>query len=262
MDDMNPPDSNYHGLKASTWDLHRGDTSTWTDRAWYLDIVRRFGQPVLDVGCGTGRILLDFLAQGIDIDGLDNSPEMLDLCRRKAAQLGLSPTIYQHSMEEAELPRQYRTILIPSSSLQLIPDAAIAARSVRRFFDHLETGGALVTAFGFDWREGEELDPGWKLAFEKTRPEDGAIVRRWTHEWRDPQKQLWHEESRYEVELNGKVITTEHTKRSPDGRWYTQAQAAQMFREAGFSRVELFRGFTHEPAAEADRLFCVLAVKG
>lgn len=35
--------------------------------------------------CGTGRLLLDYLAQGIDIDGVDNSPEMLALCRPDAA---------------------------------------------------------------------------------------------------------------------------------------------------------------------------------
>src|SRR5437016_1597312 len=96
----------YRGLKASTWDLSRGDTSSWTDRAYYLDVARKFGDPVLDVGCGTGRILLDFLAQAIDIDGVDNSPEMLDICRDKARQAGLSPTLYQQHMESLDLPRR------------------------------------------------------------------------------------------------------------------------------------------------------------
>lgn len=109
-------DYEYKGLVAQAWDLLRGDTSRWPDRFYYLDLIKNYGQPVLDVGCGTGRILLDYLAQGIDIDGVDNSPEMLKLCREKSAKAGLRPDLFFQPVEELELPRKYRTILIPSSS--------------------------------------------------------------------------------------------------------------------------------------------------
>jgi cyclopropane fatty-acyl-phospholipid synthase-like methyltransferase len=62
---------------------------------------------VLDIGCGTGRLLLDYLAQGIDVDGVDNSPEMLARCRAKAQALGLTPRLYEQSMETLALPRAH-----------------------------------------------------------------------------------------------------------------------------------------------------------
>ena len=251
----------YFGLLASTWDVWRDNTAGWSDRNLFLDIVRQYGQPVLDIGCGTGRIILDFLALGIEIEGVDNSPEMLAVCRDHAQKLRLSPTLHQQRMETLDLPRKYRTILAPSSALQLVTDAEAARETLQRFFLHLESGGAFITPFAFAWHEGEPLDTGWELLFEKPRPLDGALVRSWTREWRELQRQWWHTEQRFEVVLNGKVIESDFQRRSPEGRWYSQAQAEQLFRDVGFANVELLHDFTHEPARPDDKLFCVLGVK-
>lgn len=82
---MNTPlddqDYEYRGLLAQTWDLFRGDTSQWPDRLFYREFISQHGGRMLDVGCGTGRLLLDYLMDGVDIEGVDNSPEMLTLCR-------------------------------------------------------------------------------------------------------------------------------------------------------------------------------------
>ena len=116
---MTTPNYEYYGLMVKYWDLLRGDTSTWSDRFFYLDVIKKYGQPVLDIGCGAGRLLIDYLSQGIDIDGVDNSPEMIALCRENAEKKGLKPNLYIQSMTELQLPRKYKTILVPSSSMQL-----------------------------------------------------------------------------------------------------------------------------------------------
>src|SRR5262245_12513715 len=167
---MNTQDYEYRGLMASLWDFFRGDTSTWSDRFFFREAIRRYGQPVLDIGCGTGRLLLDFMAEGVDIDGIDNSPEMLALCRQKAQQLGLEPRLFQQTMEELHLPRHYQTIIVPSSSFQLVLDPPAAKEAIRRFVAHLQPGGVLVMPFMIIWKEGDPLQTEWELR-EKVRPE-------------------------------------------------------------------------------------------
>jgi ubiquinone/menaquinone biosynthesis C-methylase UbiE len=55
--------------------------------------IGRFGQPVLDLGCGTGRVMLPLLAAGIEIDGCDVSEDMLYWCRERAKREGLTPAL-------------------------------------------------------------------------------------------------------------------------------------------------------------------------
>ncbi len=254
-------DYEYRGLIATTWDLLRGDTSGWPDRRFYLEVIARYGQPVLDIGCGTGRLILDYMSHRIDIDGVDNSPEMLAICREKAQRLGLTPRVCLQDMETLDLPRPYRTILVPSSSFQLVTDAAKAGEVIRRFFAHLEPGGALVMPFMTKWRPGGPLDTEWKVVREKIRPEDGATIRRQSRVRYDPANQLEHTEDIFEVLKDDVVVHSEHHGRSPALRWYTQDQAAALYRKAGFDDIRVLANFTFESASDADELFTIIGRK-
>lgn len=252
----------YRGAMAQYWDLLRGDMSQSADRSFYLAIIAESGQPVLDVGCGTGRLLLDYLAQGIDIDGVDNSPEMLGLCRQQARQIGLQPTLYQLGMATLALPRKYRTILVPSSSFQLVTEPTDAAAALHRFFQHLELGGTLAMSF-LAYYMGDEQRPvvtgEWQT--EAVRPDDGAVVRRWSRSRIDRVNQLEYTEDRYDVLVDGEVVASESLARSPATRIYTQAQAAQLYAAAGFTDIRVYGGFTRQPATATDTAFTVCATK-
>jgi ubiquinone/menaquinone biosynthesis C-methylase UbiE len=254
---MTQQDYEYRGMMATTWDLLRGDTSNWSDRFFYREVIQTCGEPVLDVGCGTGRLLLDFLVQGVEIEGVDNSPEMLALCREKATGMGLSPVLYEQTMEELDLPRLYQTIIVPSSSFQLVLAEGAPMEAMRRLYAHLLPDGTLAMPFMTFWREGDPLETDWHIRQEATR-EDGTVVRKWSYSLFDPATQMEHTQERYELLRDGEVVSTEHHERSPATRSYTQSEAVELFETAGFIDLRLFHEFTQEPVREEDRIFCVV----
>ena len=246
----------YTGLIASTWDLLRGDTSGWSDRAFYRRLIEQSGQPVLDVGCGTGRLLLDYLAQGVDIDGVDVSPEMLAICRRRAEASNLHPNLYEQRMEELDLPRRYRTIIVPSSSFQLVIEPHGADQAMRCFHKHLEPGGVLVMPFIV--LGGSAAEAGESSEKEVVR-EDGAIVRRRSFARYDPATQLEHTDDTFEVFIDGQVVASERHVRSPATRGYTPAQARALFEAAGFAIEKVLSEFTDSLFRDGDKIFTVVA---
>lgn len=250
----------YYGLMTSTWDLLRAGQETWADRFFYQEMIRQYGEPALDVGCATGRLTLSYLKDGIDVDGVDSSPEMLALCRVKAADQGLEPTLYHQRMEELDLPRTYRTIIVSSSSFQLLTDLEASRAAMARFRLQLAPGGALIMPFMTLWSEGDPLEVDWELTGEVER-EDGATVRRWTWFRYDLETQLEHVAFRYEVIADGKTIQEETQRFSPETRSYTQQQAIALFEAAGFEEVRVAEGFGREAASEDSTLFTVIGVR-
>lgn len=253
------PSYEYYGMMAEFWDLFRGDTSTWEDRFFYLDVVKKYGQPVLDVGCGTGRILLDFMQLGFDIEGVDNSPDMLAQLYQKAEKLNLHPTVYQQEMTELSLPRKYQTILVPSSSFQLLLDASLPPIAMNRFYEHLLPGGVLAMPFMTLWKSGNPLES--EFTREAVRSEDGATIRRWQYSRFDPETDLEDTIDRYEIIRDGNVIASEEHHQSPATRSYTQQQAIVSYQEAGFKDIQVFHEFTFEAVQPEDDTFCVLGFK-
>jgi len=248
----------YHGMMAEFWDLLRGDTARWADRTFFQEVIAQSGEPVLDVGCGTGRLLLDFLQNGIDIDGMDNSPEMLDRCQQKAAKLGLSPRLYLQTMEMLKLPRKYQTIIVPSSSFQLITEKRTAWQVMRNFRKQLHPGGLLVMPFMALYTgesQADEVTEEW--THEVIRPADGALIRRWSRSRVDRINNLEHTEDRYDVIVNDRVIASETHSRSPATRGYTQAEAINLYWDSGFVDIRVTSEFTQEPITAEDTLFCV-----
>ena len=98
--------------------------------------------PCLTLRVGRGRVLLPLLSAGVDIDGCDISQDMLDQCAANAEKHGLHPTLYAQSMDSFEIPRRYRLVYI-CDSFGLAGSRERDLDTLRRCYEHLESGGAL-----------------------------------------------------------------------------------------------------------------------
>ena len=130
----------HYGLVARWWaEFNEGGS----DVAFFQKAIERCGEPALDAGCGTGRLLLPFLRSGLDVDGSDVSPDMIAWCAAKAEADGLSVNLYTQAMHELDLPRRYRTVVL-CGVFGLGGDRSTDVEGLRRIHSQLESGGTLV----------------------------------------------------------------------------------------------------------------------
>jgi SAM-dependent methyltransferase len=111
--------------------------------AYFRKFIQRFGEPALDAACGTGRLLIPYLHAGLEVDGCDISPDMLAFCRERAEREGLAPNLYAQALHDLSLPRRYNTIVF-CGALGLGGVRQQDVIGLRRLYEHLEPGGALV----------------------------------------------------------------------------------------------------------------------
>lgn len=149
-----------------------------TELAYYRAAIERFGQPALDLACGAGRLLVPLLASGLEVEGVDASADMLLHARRLAAEEGLAPALHVQAMHELDTGRRYRVALI-CDSWGIGASRAQDLQAMRRVFDHLEPGGALVLSHDLPYGEVDETGwlhwlPGRQGVHPSAWPEEGT----------------------------------------------------------------------------------------
>jgi SAM-dependent methyltransferase len=98
---------------------------------------------VLEAAVGTGRLLVPLLQAGLQVEGIDSSPEMLGYCRRNCELAGLAATLHCATLEEMDLPSRYSAIVISFGSFMLLSGPGEAVSALDRIKHHLVPGGRL-----------------------------------------------------------------------------------------------------------------------
>jgi SAM-dependent methyltransferase len=127
------------------YDILLGDLKYGLD--FYLDLAKPAGGPVLDAGCGTGRVMLPCLQAGVDIVGLDLFEPMLARLRESVAKLGLTPRLYRADMSD------FRLLDGTRAARRAIHERVTGSRcSVCYWLDLGNSGGQMVLGQPWNWR--------------------------------------------------------------------------------------------------------------
>jgi SAM-dependent methyltransferase len=114
------------------------------DIPFYQRQIRKYGQPVLEVACGTGRITMPLAEEGIRISGLDVSESMLAQARKKASEKHQDIRWILADCRDFRLGEKFNFIFIPFNSITHLHDL----HSLEAFFtcvkDHLATEGRFL----------------------------------------------------------------------------------------------------------------------
>ena len=207
----------HHGLVADYW-------ATVNLDAPELDLYEQYlRSPVLDAGCGTGRLLAPLRERGFDVEGCDASADMLERCRQRVPDA----TLWVSPLHELDPPRRYASIVC-AGVFGLGSTREQDVQALTRLHDALLPGGTLVL-------DNEEVP--------------------FNHRVRD-----WGKASEGEITLRTRVDAVDETDRcvhmtmraeSQDGRreehaitirqWYRD-ELVPMFHDAGFATVDVLTG--------------------
>jgi SAM-dependent methyltransferase len=153
---LHVPSTWHHGLVADYWAAVNLDAPE-------LDLYRQYlRSPILDAGCGAGRLLAPLREQGFDVDGCDASADMIERCRQRAPDA----TLWVSALHELDPPRRYASILC-SGVLGLGSTREQDIVALERLHDALLPGGTLVL-------DNEEKPFRWQVR-DWGRPSGGEI---------------------------------------------------------------------------------------
>jgi len=118
------------------------------DVPFFVAAAQESGGPVLEIGCGTGRVLIPTAREGVAITGLDASPHMLAICRQHLAQeapeVQSRVQLVEGDMRGFNLGRAYKLVTLPFRPFQhlvSVEDQLACLGCIRR---HLAPGGRLI----------------------------------------------------------------------------------------------------------------------
>ncbi len=246
--------SEYDRLDAEIYDAYTR-ASIDGDVEFYVEEARRAGAPVLELGCGTGRILLPIATAGIDIVGVDRAASMLAVSRRKVAEADRDVQrrieLVEADMRQLSLGRCFTLVAIPYRAFLHLLTPDDQRQALARIREHLVDGGRLAL---------NVFDPSLTMIASRLGVEGGRLEHQitFTHPRTGREVVLWHT-FRYhperqllegafvfdELDRDGAVLARHHAPLTL--RWVYRYEMQHLLELAGFRVESLYGDFRRGP---------------
>jgi SAM-dependent methyltransferase len=249
-------ESGYDGFVAEFYD-HVQPYAGRQDLDFYIEQARQAGGPVLELGCGTGRVLVPMLEAGAEVCGIDSSRPMLSVCVEKLAREDEALRDRAHlmlaDMRDFTLGRHFALVVAPFRSFQHLLTVEDQLACLQRAHVHLLAGGRLVL---------DLFNPSLRALTDDSRAEpfgheppftlaDGRVVRRAQRvAGRDFGAQVLDAELIYDVEYPGGG-----RERLVDAfrlRWLYRYEAEHLLARAGFALEAVYSDYAGTPFGGQD----------
>jgi SAM-dependent methyltransferase len=224
------------------------------DIDFYLELARRAPGPTLELGCGTGRVLLPLARAGIEITGIDLSEPMLKVARSALAEepedVRRRATLVPGDMRDFALEHTYGFIYIAFRSFQILPSPEAERECLTNLANHLLPGGIVAIDLFDPWLDRltpesaalapRPLPPG-------RHPETGnEVLVETLSRTNDPLTQTFEEVWQFtEVDRDGTVLRTEDE--SLRMRWLYRWEMRYLLELCGFVDIVEYSDFKKSP---------------
>lgn len=225
------------------------------DVDFYVGEARLSGSPVLELGCGTGRILIPMAEAGVRMVGIDRSPDMLAIAEKKVGSLRPDVRsrieLAEGDMRSFSRPERFKLIAIPCRAFLHLLTVEDQRRALTCIREHLAEDGRLVFNI-FDPSVsiiaaylGSRADTLSKLT-EFVQPESGRRVIVWCCRHYDLENQVLHEQRIFE-ELDEHDVAMSRRHAGFTLRMCNRYEIQHLLELCGFTIEALYGDFARGP---------------
>ncbi|MBJ7395404.1 MAG: class I SAM-dependent methyltransferase [Akkermansiaceae bacterium] len=227
----------YLSLEAELHDAFWAAEDADSEVLLMVEFLKKFPGPSLEVGSGSGRLMFPLVQMGLDIEGLELSPDMLELGKVRAKQLGVHAVVHAGDMSTWDKGRKFSALLAPAFTLQL---AADPTTTLQHWHGLLENHGGLYLTIFMPYAEllGDLPENQWYDDHRVTLP-DGRVGLLETRHRLDHAKQLVERDHRYSLMDPIGTNSPQSHQSQQTIRWFDHAEIISLLDLCGF-RVDQF----------------------
>jgi SAM-dependent methyltransferase len=222
------------------------------DVSFFVEAAIQAEGPVLEVGCGTGRVLIPTARAGVEITGLDLSPHMLAVCRKRLKaepkEVRSRVRLMKGDMRHFALEQKFKLVTLPFRPFQHLTTVEDQIACLDCIRQHLKKGGKIILDIFNPSLEALANQPiGEEMAEEPefSMPDGRRVIRRHMVAARDVFNQIIHSELVYYVtHPDGRK---ERMVQAFPMRYFFKFEAEHLLTRAGFEVEQVYADYDKSP---------------